>query len=256
MAYEDMPPTCNGEGKNKNDGGNAGKFDVGKWCDEHPWMTTGLVLLFVMALPGIIIGLIEAFAKLVMVLVPILMAVGLAVLAVKGFDGMRKGHASRDAAAGNEKASAARRWKSKDSHAPDSMRKLADGGSVLARNVATAYDSMLERIHEAGGDPDLVQAEYASRMNAMADGIALHDKVRSDMDSYPDADSLLQTVENAADALMDQFDATVRKANLSRTTDAELKMQAIMDATPYDDSGTIFNDGNDAGTSVGTIDVE
>lgn len=269
MAYDNMFPADNGNGNGNNNAGNAdmshvsgtaGKPKHGGWCSAHPWLTAAIVLFLLATLPSILLGLFVLAIKLAVFALFILVGIAMSAMAVKIIDNILNGddRPSRNSdATGGRTAmrKSTRDWKSKHSYAPDRMLELADNGNILARDVAAAYDSMLDRLHEAGEDPDIAQAEYVDRMNAMADGIELYVKVQADRDSYPDADALLETIENAADALMEQFDATVRKANLAKTTEAELKMQTIMNATPHDDSETVL-DGNADTDGNASINVE
>lgn len=229
---------------NKNE--NHSKLD---WFSKHPWLTVFLILLAITVLPGLIAGALMFTLKLAVVALFILLGFAMTVITVKIIDEILS-DISNDA--DNNKQSNAtnackktnnnKHWKAKHSNAPDGLLALASNGSTLARNVAIAYDDMLNKVNEAGANPDDIKNEYASRMDSITDGITMYEKIKVDPNSYPDADKLMVTTQTAVNALIEQFNETVRKTNLSKVTDATLKMQTIVDATPHDDSETILHD--------------
>lgn len=220
-----------------------------EWFSKHPWLTVFLVLLAITVLPGLIAGALMFTLKLVVVALFILLGFAMTVITVKIIDEIlsdisNDANSNQQSNATNacKKTTNNKHWKAKRSNAPDGLLALASNGSTLARNVAIAYDDMLNKVNEAGANPDDIKNEYASRMDSITDGITMYEKIKVDPNSYPDADKLMVTTQTAVDALIEQFNETVRKTNLSKVTDATLKMQTIVDATPHDDSETILYD--------------
>lgn len=218
-----------------------------EWFSKHPWLTVFLVLLAITVLPGLIAGALMFTLKLVVVALFILLGFAMTVITVKIIDEIlsdisNDANSNQQSNATNACKTYNKHWKAKHSNAPDGLLALASNGSTLARNVAIAYDDMLRKVNEAGANPDDIKNEYASRMDSITDGITMYEKIKVDPNSYPDADKLMVTTQTAVDALIEQFNETVRKTNLSKVTDATLKMQTIVDATPHDDSETILHD--------------
>lgn len=203
---------------------------------KYPWLTVFFVLLTITLLPGLLAGALTLTLKIAIAALFILLGFAMTVITVKIID------FSIDVNNACKKTTNYKPWKIRRSNAPDGLFELASNGSTLASNVAIAYDDMLNKVNEAGANPDDIKNEYASRMDSITDGITMYEKIKVDPNSYPDADKLMVTTQTAVDALIEQFNETVRKTNLSKVTDATLKMQTIVDATPHDDSETILHD--------------
>lgn len=203
---------------------------------KYPWLTVFFVLLTITLLPGLLAGALTLTLKIAIAALFILLGFAMTAITVKIID------FSIDVNNACKKTTNYKPWKIRRSNAPDGLFELASNGSTLASNVAIAYDDMLNKVNEAGANPDDIKNEYASRMDSITDGITMYEKIKVDPNSYPDADKLMVTTQTAVDALIEQFNETVRKTNLSKVTDATLKMQTIVDATPHDDSETILHD--------------
>ncbi len=203
---------------------------------KYPWLTVFFVLLTITLLPGLLAGALTLTLKIAIAALFILLGFAMTAITVKIID------FSIDVNNACKKTTNYKPWKIRCSNAPDGLFELASNGSTLASNVAIAYDDMLNKVNEAGANPDDIKNEYASRMDSITDGITMYEKIKVDPNSYPDADKLMVTTQTAVDALIEQFNETVRKTNLSKVTDATLKMQTIVDATPHDDSETILHD--------------
>ena len=218
-----------------------------EWFSKHPWLTVFLILLAITVLPGLIAGALMFTLKLAVVALFILLGFAMTVITVKIIDEIlsdisNDANSNKQSNATNACKTYNKHWKAKHSNAPDGLLALASNGSTLARNVAIAYDDMLRKVNEARANTDDIKNEYASRMDSITDGITMYEKIMVDPDAYPDADNLMVTTQSAVNALTEQFNETVRKTNLSKVTDATLKMQTIVDATPHDDSETILHD--------------
>lgn len=218
-----------------------------EWFSKHPWLTVFLALLTITVLPGLIARALMLTLKIAIVALFILLGFAMTVITVKIIDEIlsdisNDANSNQQSNATNACKTYNKHWKAKHSNAPDRLLALASNGSTLARNVAIAYDDMLNKVNEAGANPDDIKNEYASRMDSITDGITMYEKIKVDPNSYPDANKLMVTTQTAVDALIEQFNETVRKTNLSKVTDATLKMQTIVDATPHDDSETILHD--------------